>query len=270
MRNAIRLMVVVAAILVVGQVAQAGVVFVDHISGYDTNPPNPAYATYEDQNADIYRSQDNGGGRIYPGSAWDVYSLTAPDQFALMGSGVTNAYTTLSTTGKSSSARYGQIMVRIAVKKPYSARIGLFGDTSAQFPTGTLAASNTVVDLMLLSDNSVAYRDDGSYVHLAGATDAGWHDFTINYDLVAGTYDIWQDTTKIASASDLANSGYSSVQSFAVGSAYGGTGRTLLDYWHWKDDSSTAFTTNGTMIPEPATITLLVCGGIMALRRRKK
>ena len=269
-RHVIGLMVMAAVVMFVGQTASAGLVFLDTIEGYDTNPPNPAYLTYEDQNPDLIRSQDNGGGRIWPGSSWSTYSLTAPDQFALISSGAFNAYTTISTTGKSSSARYGQILVRIAVKKPYWARIALFGDTSATFPTGTNVTSNAIVDMTLVTDNSIGYRDNGSFVSLPGATDAGWHEFTINYDLVGGTYDIWQDTTKIVNSSALANSGFSSVQAFAIGSAYAGSGRTLLDYWQWQDSANTAFTTYGTLVPEPGMVSLLALGGgIMALRRRR-
>ena len=95
-----------------------------------------------------------------------------------------------------------------------------------------------------------------------------WHDVTINYDLVAGRYELYLDSTLLAS--NLVMNG-STIGSIAIGGAYLIAGASAsFDYWHWQTSTDTAFTGAGSQIPEPATLCILGLGAVGLLRRRAK
>ncbi|OHB57806.1 MAG: hypothetical protein A2Y12_17265 [Planctomycetes bacterium GWF2_42_9] len=244
-KNKVILMLFLLFFTVYSAMAADTTMFYDNIGGYLEN------RLYPTANVNVVLSQNNGDNPSI-GSTIGNWSVPAPDQLVRITSGNTYNYTTLAVN-KSSTARYGQVMARVAYAgwdgvTSYSfVRLGVFGTSSPTFPAELAYASTNSGPEIQWWPGQLRRLTTGGAVNLTAQT-AGFHNVTINYDLQTDTYDVWYDQTQVASGAPFATA-LASVQSIAIGGAYWNSGGlAALDYWHWKTSDDAAFTSYGTQI----------------------
>jgi len=252
MSNTRRLIVVAVMVLAIVSLtvraADPEVIFWDNISGYTLNTP-PAATLYENVNSDVVHSQNN--GNLTVASTIGVWSETAPDQLVSIQSGVYAAYDTVAVN-RNSTARYGQIMVRIGKTANELVRVGLFGVSNPSFPYQWGNSTDAGIEVLWNVNKMLHYGSSGAWTGgVDGYSITQFHTVTINYDLTAQTYDVWYNTTKVVSSLAF-NAAITSAKSIAIGGAYWASGEaTALDYWHWQVSDSNPFTSYSGELPKP-------------------
>ena len=233
--------VMVLLILVCPTMAIDTIMFYDDIFGYGEEGEN-----YNDENSEVIHSQNNGSLTI--GSTIGGWSKTTPDQLVRINSAVYSTYNTVAVN-KESTARYGQIMVRLGKDTDTLVRLGLFGASNPSFPY-QWGNSNAGIEILWNVNGMLHYGVNGAWTGGVDAySTAQFHEVTINYDLMAQTYEVWYNTTKVVGPIAF-NASIATIESIAIGGAYLVDGNdAALDYWHWKTSDSTAFTSYGTEIP---------------------
>jgi len=218
----------------------AGVVFRDSIKGYDTSAGN----RYIDLNTSLYISQQPGAWvpRVTDTSDLGTYGTTLPNQLVILGGGQASKYTTLAFDA-SNTDRYGQVFLRIGEKLLF-VKLAFFNDANPIFADGPGWETNTVAEIFWRHDKIRTNRVGDSTGELFFDWDtANFHYVTLNYDLVAGTYELYVDTTLLADEMLLNGS---TIRSMAIGSAWLATGLDCaLDYWHWQTSNTNEFTSYG-------------------------
>jgi hypothetical protein len=235
---------ILAAISVAVRAASPTVLFYDNIAGYTSG------SYYQNVNSQVVLSQNNGDHPVVE-STEDAWSVTAPNQLVRLCSVTSMAYTTIAVN-KSSSARFGQIMVRLGVDTSPAmlVRLALFSVSNPQFPTEWGAsAANAGPEIRWHFNGTLQYGSGGA-INATSQTFSGIHTVTINYDLTAHTYDVWYNQTKFLSGVSFGTN-INSAGSIAIGGAYDGGGDAALDYWHWETCDSNAFTSYGIAITPP-------------------
>ncbi|OHB57811.1 MAG: hypothetical protein A2Y12_17290 [Planctomycetes bacterium GWF2_42_9] len=282
MRSKSMKMVILSTVLVVlvaicPAMATVTTLFTDNISGYAAN------ADYTTQNPEVVLSQNSGCAPwISDGAGWDTTypasALTVPNQGVYIGSGWTNNYTTIAVN-KSTSARYGQVMARIAyqtdnsVPKYSFVRFGLFGAQNGTFATEVVSKNAYLTDpanggpAIRFWPDQLQETQAGGLAYDLAPTVAGYQDVTINYDLVAHTFDVWYGTAKVGNGASFDNN-ITSFESMAIGGAYWTGGIAILDNWQWQVSDDAAFTSYG-VVPEPISILFLGLGTLVILKKRK-
>ncbi|OHB57812.1 MAG: hypothetical protein A2Y12_17295 [Planctomycetes bacterium GWF2_42_9] len=249
---------IIAASTMAVQASDPTVLFSDQILEYTPN------ADYTTQNSQVVLSQNSGClPWISDGAGWNAAypasALTLPNQGVYIASSWTNNYTTIAVN-KSTSARYGQVMARIAyqtdnsVPKYSFVRFGLFGAPNGTFATEVVNKNAYLTD-PVNGGPAVRFWPDqlqetqvGGLAYDLAPTVAGYQDVTINYDLVSHTFDVWYGTVKVGDGASFDNN-ITSFESMAIGGAYWTGGIAVLDSWQWQTSDTTPFTTYGVAIP---------------------
>jgi hypothetical protein len=253
--------------------ASVTTMFYDGISGTAGGPYTYWQPGYEGvAPAAVVHTQANGLGWVGngPGNAGGVFDTVAPNQEMNLYGGM-YTYNTYAVNGNGTD-RYGQVMARIGHAYGQVIRVGLFGGQNGAFDGASMwdAASNSAAEVEYHFTNNLYYKDNTQTFQLASATnDQVYQNLTINYDLVAQTYDVWLDSTEVASGIGYGRN-ISSIQSIAIGSCIFDPAATVvnaLDSWQWQTSADTAFTSYANELPEPATLVLLGLG-VSFLRKR--
>ena len=263
----VMVMLVVAGLLVAAcpTMATVDTLFYDGISGYTLNSL-PAATLYENVNSDVVHSQNN--GNLSVASTIGTFSQTAPDQLVSLQSGVYAVCDTVAVN-QDSTARYGQIMVNVAKTQGMRARIGMFGVSNPSFGDAYADSAGAGLELLWHFTGNLHYGVSWGAGNAAYPINE-FHEVTINYDLVAQTYDVWINETKIASSIAFHNA-VTTVKSIAIGGVYDAAGNDMaLDNWQWQVSGDTAFTSFGTEVPEPTTMILLGLGASLLRKRSVK
>lgn len=230
---------------------QAGtVIFEDAIAGYPLN------SVYTVSNPNVTYSQNNGGTTNIVKDDFAGWVASPGDEFVPLTSGSHSAYSTLAVNSVV-TAQYGQVFLRLGKHTPVTSytRFVLSNVTNPSLPDSYGALSTAGIDLIIdPGANLLYYSNAGLGDSSVNVPADALFNLTINYDLVAHTYDVWLDSTQVLSGIGFeATSFGSTANSIAVGGAYfSGNGEgTILDQWYWQSDATTAYTTFGTALPVP-------------------
>ena len=272
-------MVVCLTVAVFGTAVQAAetVLFHDSIGGYDSEP-------YSDANAAVVCTQGNKAHQwlktswTYGGAAGrgQDYAVTPPDQFCYLNSGNTGVYSTIAVPlATPSTTRYGQVIVTVGATADWIARLAVCDTTTPQFPDAYGEYANTGVDFVWntgAAENSYFSDHDlngtASMYSISGYRTYEFQKITINYDLLLDKYSVYINNSLVVDNVNFSHQ-LATISSIAIGGAYWTSGHmAVLDAWQWTVDDTTAYTSAGAYIPEPATITMLGVGGLLVMCRR--
>ena len=230
---------------------QAGtVIFEDAIAGYPLN------SVYTVSNPNVTYSQNNGGTTNIVKDDFAGWVASPGDEFVPLTSGSHSEYSTLAVNSVV-TAQYGQIFLRLGKHTPVTSftRVILSNVASPSLTAGYGGTSTAGIDLIIdPGANLLYYSDSGLGDSSANVPADALFNLTINYDLVAHTYDVWLDSNQVLTGIGFeATSFGSTANSIAVGGAYfSGDGEgTILDQGYWQSDATTAYTTFGTALPVP-------------------
>ena len=216
------------------------VLFYDKIAGYEEG------VRYVKQNPEELTNPQYGQ---YAGttSVVDHRAVTPPKQLVTLSSGNYQEYS-VTAVPKSSSARYGQMMVRMAKDGTPYVRMGIFGVSDPIFYTAPYPYANpsSAAELILAADTQINYISSDALV-ASGVYHSAveFFNLTINYDLDSQTYDAWYNDTKFADSVAFSAS-LGTIESIAIGGAWWDSERVAaLKYWHWMVSETDPFISSG-------------------------
>jgi hypothetical protein len=206
--------------------------------------------TYMQLNPNVVLSQNNGGffpvGSSFTGAR--TWSVSDPNQMVLLVSNTVGKYSTLAIN-RHSTTRYGQILIQLGKDAALWTRIGLFDHNNPQF-TSLNGSAGAGADVILDSGAAFSYRSSNALFSPGKYhSTAQFFKITINYDLQAGTYEIWNNSTKIAGPIAFDVPLAQNVEAVGLANTYAtGTAISVLKYWHWQTSDTTPFSGVGTIV----------------------
>jgi hypothetical protein len=220
------------------------VLFWDDIAGYTSG------SYYQNVNQEVVLSQNNGSNPTVLSTIGDL-SVSAPNQLVNIASGTYMGYSTIAVN-KHTTARYGQVLVRMGYDtSPCSlVRLGVFGVQNPTFPSEWAGSAASAGPEVRWSWVALQYFSAGTAYNTSQTSISGFNNVTINYDLVANTYEVWYNTTRLVGPVAFGNT-LSSIESIAIGGAYVTGGSAALDGWQWLVDANTPFNSYGVQVPVP-------------------
>jgi hypothetical protein len=248
-------------LLVAADPAMAAIMFSDPIEGYTEGANwyavNPKVTLIRGNPSQVVA--DGGGGKQVVQALGNVSDGSA----------------SVLSVKETSSARYGQLLVRAFQNYDNITNFALMSNNVDPVFAGIEASA--VVNVQFHPYGYVQYdAGNGSYTTWGEPRGAGaqaWRNYTMNYDLVGLTWQLWFDNTLVNGAIPMANTP-ASVTSIALGVAQwtpSGNYPTSLDGVQWLVSADTPFTAPGVMVvPEPSLMGLLGLGILGILQRSKK